>query len=134
MKAGLTITDSDKLEDFLGGTVLSVEEAKNQFLKNAANKTKAAVHRHIPRSMGKRRHTGRKPLHQDIQAGLVDDKVYGGKRARVRGGRHTGPLWHIVDQGTRRSRGRNFMSKAMADVEGGLDAALDIALSEEFGK
>jgi len=125
-------SDSDKLENFLDSTASDVEAAKNHFLKAAADKTKAAVKRHIPRTAGVRRHTGRKRMVDDIQAGLVEDKIYGGKRARVRGGRQTGALWHIANNGTHRSRGTNFMDKAMADVEGQIDSALDVALGEEF--
>jgi len=132
LKAGLKYTESDKLEDFLGGTILGAEAAKNHFLKDAANKAKDAVKRHIPRTVGVRRHNKRKRLVDDIQAGLVDDKIYGGKRARVRGGRHTGSIWHLVDKGTRHSRGTNFMDKAMLDIESQIDPLLDAALSEEF--
>jgi len=122
------------MENFLSGTVLEVEAAKKRFLNDAKNKTKAAVSRNMPRTAGVRRHQHRKRFIDDIQASLVDDKEFGGKRALVRGGRDTGTLWHILNNGTRRSRATNFMDKAIADVDGKLDATLDIVMREEFGK
>ena len=129
---GMRYNDSGKLEDFLDGTVLSTEKAKLNTLKKAAKDTKAAVRNRMPLTTGPRRHLKRKRMIDDIEAGLVDDKIHGGKRARVRGGRQTGPLWHILNNGTYRTRATNFINKAMADVESSLDATLDMALGEEF--
>jgi len=123
---------SDKIEDFTGKTVLEVEAAKKRFLEDAKKQGKAAVQRHIPKSVGKRRHINRKAMQKDIEARIVKDKIFGGKRTRIRGGRQTGRLWHILNDGTYRFRGTRFMDKALADMESGLDAALDAALSEEF--
>jgi len=122
------------LENFLDDTVLATEAAKNKFLKKAAKDTKSAVLKHIPRTVGKRLHSREVRLVDDVQARLVKDKIFGGERVRVRGGKHTGTLWHIVNNGTYRSKATHFMDKAIADVEAGLDANLDIALSDEFGR
>ena len=130
---GLTIKDSEKLDKFLDDASLAAETAKIKFLKAAATVTKAAVLKHIPRTIGHRRNAVRKPMHQDIQAGLATDKKFGGKRMRVRGGRQTGRLWHILNNGAhRRNLPTHFIDKAMRDVEGEIDGLLDKALSEVF--
>jgi len=125
-------SDSSKLEDFLDGTAKEVESAKNHFMKAVVKKGKDAVKRHIPRTVGVRRHAGRKRMVDDVQASLVEDKKFGGKRVRIRGGRQTGPLWHIVDKGTYRSRGTRFIGKAMTDIDNQIDPALDAAMREEL--
>ena len=132
MTIGMTYKESGKLENYLGGTVLEVEAAKDRFLTDAKDKSKKAVLHHIPHTSGKRRHAHRKPMHKDVQAQLVPDKIYGGKRVRVRGGRATGSIWHILNNGRHGAVGTHFMDKAISDIEAGLDPLLDAALSEEF--
>jgi len=94
----------------------------------------------MPVSTGKRRHKNRKTLKQDVTAGLVADKIYGGKRVRIRGGQATGSLWHILSNGRLvlgRSRafqwrGTGFLDKAMQEIDQDTGELLDIAMSNEF--
>jgi len=129
---GIRSNESGKLDSFLDGTVQAVENAKLATLKKAASDTKKAVIARMPLTNGKRRHKHRKRMVDGVQAQLVPDKIYGGKRVRVRGDRQTGSLWHILNNGTYRQQATHFLDKAMADVEAGLDATLDIALREEY--
>ena len=130
---GINIKESEKLDKFLADTSLAAENAKLEFLKESSKIAKAAVLKHIPRTMGVRRHTHRKPMHKDVQAGLAPDKKFGGKRMRVRGGRQTGRLWHILNDGAhRRNQPTHFIDKAMRDIEGDIDALLDKTLRGEF--
>jgi len=130
----MSYKDKGNLDEFTAETAYMVEQAKEKSLKSIAKYGKDAVQRHIPRTVGKRRHTHRKPLHKDIQAGLVADKIYGGKRVRIRGGKHTGTIWHILNNGTYRIPATHFLDNAIAEIDAVTDEKLDIALSEEFGR
>jgi len=136
MKAGLRYKDSGKLDTFIEDISTSTEAAKDKFLKKAGKEAKHAVIKHIPRDTStRRRNAGRVRLADDVRANLVTDKDFGGKMMRIRGGKATGTLWHLVDSGGRWNRKpTNFMDKAIADVDGVLDPLLGIALSEEFGR
>lgn len=59
-----------------------------------------------------------KHMADDVIKRTITDK-YGDKIVRVRGGQATGTLWHIVNDGTYRTRATHFMDYAMdyADVE-----------------
>jgi len=127
-----TTGNMQKFEIFSGQTAYAVEKAKEQTLKNAAKEGKKIVAGNMPTSIGKRRHQNRKPLSKNVTGGLVPDKIFGGKRARIKGGKDTGTLWHIVDGGTRRSRRRKFLDASMKALDTVTEKELDTALGKEF--
>jgi HK97 gp10 family phage protein len=129
MAMGLRIEETGgSLEAYLNNTLQVTEDAKNKLLKKSAAKTKAAVIRYIPRSIKPKK--GRSVrMADDVQAGVVEDRIYGGKMVRVRGGKKTGTLWHIVNDGTSRNKASHFMDKALAEVESELDGMIDAAMN-----
>jgi HK97 gp10 family phage protein len=128
--------DAGGIDAFIQSTVTATEEAKNTFLKATAKETKAAVIKHVPKSTpvtlrrGKERTASHVHMKDDVVASVVEDKKYGGKMARIRGGRRTGTLWHLVNDGTYRSQASHFIDKAMNDVDDMIDGLLDNAMKD----
>jgi len=124
--------DSDKFDVFIGDVVRVTEDSKNKFLNKMQTEAKDAVLRHIPRSAYTHGRRGKERVHlaDDVESALVPDDDFGGRRVRTRGGKKTGSLWHIVSDGTYRSKANHFMDKAMGDIEKKIDAALDEAMRD----
>lgn len=60
-------------------------------------------------------------MYQDV----VKTKQKKGLVAVVKGGKETGTIWHIVNDGTYRSRPHHFIDRVLNSVEGQIDKVLD---------
>lgn len=114
--------DADKLGVFLNGIIFETEEVARKTLREAAALTKDAVIRHLPRSNNDKE--GHVHMQDDVHASVRKSKD-GGLYASVKGGKKTGTLWHLVNDGTYHSRATHFMDKAMAEVGPEIEAILD---------
>lgn len=120
------MSDSDSFEAFLLGIESDSAKAQDACLKSVGQVTRDAVVRNLERSnISDPEHVH---LKDDVQLSITKDK-YGGKVAKVRGGKKTGTLWHIVNDGTYRSRGTHFMDKATSEVDSQIDGILDATLA-----
>ena len=138
MVASIRQKDADKLEAFLDDISIAAEKAKDKVLRAGGKKAKEAVIRYAPRDTnvslsGKRRNEGRVRLADDVSARLVYDSKFGGKRMLVGGGKKTGTIWHLVNDGGYKNRKpTHFVDKAASDLDGVLDQFIDEALKEGF--
>jgi HK97 gp10 family phage protein len=122
--------DDYHLAAFLKDIEQSTDEAATKVLREAGKQLKASIKRHMPKSIKLK--AGR-TVHMvdDVIYSVTADKKYGGKVLRVRGGKKTGTLWHIVNDGTYRSRATHFMDKAIVEVDNQMDGLLDEAIVQK---
>ena len=133
--ARVEVTGSDELTAFLGRIVTDCAEVEKAALGRCAQILKAAVKRNLKRSgdqkpdLGAKGKSSRRRPHlaDDIQSRIVSDS-FGYKRVRVSGGRKTGTIWHIVNDGTSRSKGTHFMDKSILETEEEIGQVLDEAM------
>lgn len=71
---------------------------------------------------------------------LADDVViktgkdkYGYRYAKVGGGKKTGTLWHIVNDGTYKNRATHFMDNTIKESENEVQQIIDQELRRSFG-
>ena len=121
--AGLRIKeDKDGLDLFLSDIITRTEKSARKTLKEAADLTKAAIIKNLPRSsISKEDYVH---MQDDVQAGVrinKDGELY----ASIRGGKKTGPKWHLLNDGTYNMSATHFMDKAIAEVGPQIEAILD---------
>lgn len=67
----------------------------------------------------------------DVVVRTGKDK-YGYRYAKIQGGKQTGTLWHIVNDGTYRSRATHFIDKSISEADKDIQEAIDTPLKERF--
>lgn len=117
-------TDGEKVEVFLDEILKDIESVEENFLKKSANIMKQNVVNNLNRLRTTTSKEGYKHMADDVQARIVKDK-YGDKVARVRGGKNTGTKWHIVNDGTYRSKATHFMDDAIKQTENDLETIVN---------
>lgn len=134
MAVKMRFESDDSFELFLSEIVGATEEAQELYLKEAGKKLKGNIVRNLDRlrttgNRGSRDKAGSQYKHMadDVQARVVKDK-YGGRVMRVSGGRLTGTLWHIVNDGTYRSRPTHFMDDALQQTETDLPGIVEAVM------
>lgn len=114
--------DTDALDIYLSGIISDSEELGAKMLKSTGEKVKdiivANLNKH--RRVLAARYKGRPAMADDVKVSVRTDK-YGEKYAKVMGGRNTGTLWHIVNDGNLHSRPTHFMDNAMKELDGDID-------------
>ena len=110
-----------EIEDECGHAGIEVIDELGDFTKDEAEKQLKAIKRTGPLYGGRKKH-----LYEDV----VKRKQNKGRTVVVQGGRETRSLWHIVDQGTYRSRPHHFIDRILNKV----DRKLPQLLEEKRGK
>lgn len=95
---------------------IEVIDELGDITKKEAEKELKAIERKGKLYSGRTKH-----LYQDV----IKTKQKKGLVAVIKGGKETGTLWHIVDQGTYRSRPHHFINRVLNSVEGQIDKVLD---------
>ena len=114
--------DTSGLDVFLTNTITQTEKSARKTLKEAADLTKAAIIKNLPRSnISKEDYVH---MQDDVQAGVRTNKD-GELYASIRGGKKTGTKWHLLNDGTHNMNATHFMDKAMAEVGPQIEAILD---------
>lgn len=114
--------DTDTLEVFLAEMSKESGELGTKMLNVAGEKTKDI----IVANLGKHRralavrYNGRPAMADDVKLSIRTDK-YGEKYAKVMGGKKTGTLWHIVNDGNLHSQPTHFMDNALKELDGKID-------------
>ena len=67
----------------------------------------------------------------DVVVRTGKDK-YGYRYAKIQGGKQTGTLWHIVNDGTYRSKATHFMDNSMSEADQDIQNAIDESLRKGF--
>lgn len=114
--------EADTLEIFLSDIKNDCEVTEAKALKAAGEKVKELVvanldrHRRIITT----RYKGRPAMADDVKVSIRTDK-YGDKYAKVMGGKKTGTLWHLVNDGNLYSQPTHFMDEAMNKLDDNID-------------
>ncbi|MBU5425013.1 HK97 gp10 family phage protein [Tissierella pigra] len=118
--------DADSFDVFLSGILEDSEEAEKKMLQEAGEQVKeyviANLNKH--RRVLAKRYYGRPAMADDVKVSIVTNKQ-GFKVARVYGGKKTGTLWHLVNDGNLHSIGIHFMDGALARMDGTIDKLWD---------
>lgn len=126
--------NEDTLEAYLDRLGKDCELTEDEALKKAAEELKANVVRslnHYRRPLAIR-YKGRPAMADDVKISIRREKS-GLKVAKVQGGKRTGTLWHIVNDGNLHSHPLFFMDFALAQLDGNVDALwakIDVHLKE----
>ncbi len=121
-----TEKDNNTFEVFLKGISAESEDAEKKMLKEAGEQVKkyvvANLNKHR-RALAKR-YKGRPAMADDVKISTRKDRN-GNLSARVQGGKKTGSLWHIVNDGHLHSRPTHFMDDALKSLDGEIDQVWD---------
>ena len=135
MSMKMRYEDSDRLEVMLGSTVNACGEIGLTIQKRAAKIVKTKV---VSKLNELRTKTGRedyKHMADDVQIRTTKDR-YGGTVVKVSGGRKTGSLWHIVNDGSynvraeKRNTATHFMDISLNEVENEIENIIDEELTK----
>lgn len=140
----MTYKDSDKLnviaDDILKDIELTEEEALEAMKPKLQVITVEELRRikriknimkHRRRANGEKRRN--RHMYQDVEV-KIDKDDYGYKVLKVRGRAQTGTLWHIVNDGTYRTRATHFMDKIIERAGKELDALVSRELEKRGEK
>ena len=112
----------DTLEVYLASIEEDSEKTEKEMLKEAGDKVKeyivANLNKH--RRVLAIRHKGRPAMADDVKISIRMGKR-GYRSAKVMGGKMTGTLWHLVNDGNLHATGIHFMDGALARLEGSID-------------
>lgn len=108
------------LEVYLNEIEKLGEKKRDEMLKSAGEKAKELVTANLLKHKRILKERTKIPFSDDVKLSIRTDKN-GNKVARVHGGKSTGTLWHIVNDGTYRSKALHFLDKATADLDKEID-------------
>lgn len=118
--------NKDGLEVFLNGIQLESEKVEREMLRKSGDKVRELIVAELNKH--KRvlavRYKGRPALADDVSRTIRTSK-WGDRYVRVGGGRRTGTLWHLVNDGTLHSSATHFMDRALAKLDGDIDKMWD---------
>lgn len=118
--------DEDTLEAFLSSIEKDGGRTEKEMLVEASEKVKeyvvANLNRH--RRAIAIRYKGRPAMADDVKTSIRTG-AWGHKYARVMGGKMTGTLWHLVNDGHLHAMGTHFMDGALARLDGDIDKLWD---------
>ena len=111
------IEDSINLQTLINAS----DQAGDKIMKRCASVIKVRAEGNL-RAL----HHSNKPIHMadDVVIKTGKDK-YGYKYAKVGGGKHTGTLWHIINDGTYRTKATHFMDRTISETEGEIQSIID---------
>ncbi len=121
-----TEKDNNTFEVFLKGISAESEDAEKKMLKEAGEQVKkyvvANLNKH--RRVLAKRYKGRPAMADDVKISTRKDRN-GNLAARVQGGKRTGSLWHLVNDGHLHSQPTHFMDDALKSLDGSIDKTWD---------
>lgn len=121
----MDIADNGSLEVFLKGIAAESEEAEKKILKETGQRLKKIT----ISELNKLRTMEVKGVHMadDVKVSVRTDKL-GDKYVRVSGGKRTGTLWHIVNDGNLHSTPTHFMDRALQQMDESIDGIWNQAM------
>ena len=114
--------DTDNFEIYLSEIQKDCEYTGIKVLKAAGEKAEEFVIANLNkcRRTIASRYKGRPAMADDVKLSIRTDK-YGDKYAKVMGGKKTGTLWHIVNDGNLHSQPTHFLDEAMKSLDDKID-------------
>lgn len=131
MSMKMRYEDTDKLEVMLGSISRDCEKAGLDAQKECAEVVKREVVRRLNsiRTSDKVTRKRIKHMTDDVQIKITKDQ-FGDVIVKVQGGKSTGTLWHLVNDGTHRSDPTHFMDLALNSVENEIKQIIDNKLRQ----
>lgn len=118
--------EGDSFDVFLKSILIESEQAEKGMLKEAGEQVReyvvANLNKH--RRVLAQRYKGRPAMADDVKISTRKDRN-GNIAVRVQGGKMTGTLWHIVNDGHLHAMGTHFMDEALARLDGTIDKLWD---------
>lgn len=122
------IEDSIDLQTLINAT----DEAGDKIMKKCAAIIKTRVQGNLKALQKKRTNKKGIELKRPREVHMSDDVViktgkdkYGYRYAKVSGGKQTGTLWHIVNDGTYKNRATHFMDNAINETKDEIEITID---------
>lgn len=126
MSYNITFESDDGLQVYLNDIVKDAEKTERQMLEEAGDQLKEYIEANLNkhRRVLAVRYKGRPAMADDVKRTIRTNK-WGEKYVSVRGGKKTGTLWHLVNDGTLHTKGIHFMDGALARMDGSIDRLWD---------
>lgn len=121
--------EGNSIEVFLSDITNSVRIAEDAYLKKSGQILKKNIVNNLNRLKTKQDTEQYTHMADDVQARIGKDK-FGNKVMKIRGGKLTGTKWHLVNDGTYKSRPTHFMDFAVAQSETDLEALVDAEIKK----
>lgn len=121
-----TEKEGDSFEVYLKNILTESEQAERDMLKEAGEQVKECVVANLNkhRRALAARYKGRPAMADDVKISTRKDRN-GNIATKVQGGKKTGTLWHLVNDGTLHTMGNHFMDEALARLDGSIDQLWD---------
>jgi len=118
--------NDDSLEVFLQGVLSESDEIEKKMLKMAAERAKELVVSNLNkhRRILAKRYKDRPAMADDVKISIASDR-WGDRSAKVMGGKKTGTLWHIVNDGNLYSTPTHFLDIALNQLDNEIDSIWD---------
>lgn len=126
MGFNMTFEDDDKLQVYLSEIIQDGERSEKEMLKETGEKLKGFIEQNlnVHRRTLAVRYKGRQAMADDVKLSIRTNPG-GVKYARLSGGKMTGTLWHLVNDGTLHTNGTHFMDGALARLDGDIEKVWD---------
>lgn len=128
--------DGDTLHVMLGGMVNACGEVGLRIQKRVAKVTKTRIVDNLNTLRTRENSEIYTHMADDVQTRTTRDN-FGQPIVKVSGGKKTGTLWHIVNDGSynirvgKRNRATHFMDSALRETDSQIDTIIDEELSKE---
>lgn len=135
MSMRLRYEDGGKLNVMLDNMINACDETGQSIQHRLAKVVKARIVGNLNRLRSKTQEEDYKHMADDVHINVAKNK-YGDKVLKVQGGKRTGTLWHIVNDGSynmlvgKRNRATHFIDDALKDAESEIDNIIDDELQK----
>ena len=120
MGFNVTFEDDDGLQIYLSQIAKDAEKTEREMLEEAGDQLREYVVANLNKHRRSLKKRYRVAMADDVKRTIRTNK-WGRKYVSVRGGKKTGTLWHIVNDGHLHSIGIHFMDGALARLDGTMD-------------
>ncbi len=124
MGYNVSYENDDSIQIYLDEITKDAEKAEKEMLQEAGDELKKYAIAELNRHKRVLNNRTRIALADDVKRAIKTDK-YGNKYVSVGGGKKTGTLWHIVNDGNLHSMPTHFMDGALARMDGNIDRLWD---------
>lgn len=125
-KVDYTEKGGESFDVFLNEITIDSEQAERDMLREAGEQVKEYVVANLNKHRRALaiRYKGRPAMADDVKISIRKAK-WGGSYARVTGGKMTGTLWHLVNDGNLHSTPTHFMDGALSKLDSDIDNIWD---------
>lgn len=119
-------SEESSLDIYIENIAKEAGKTEKEVLQQAGEALKEKVEKNLQRHKRnvKKRYKDRPAFCDDVKLTIRKGKN-GNMMATVQGGKATGTLWHIVNDGTLHTRGIHFLDNALAEMDKEADRILD---------